>query len=98
MILEVKKINDQFVIKNPPINSGEQFFLQIEKKHILKSRPGKKKMPQTDITFQELKALALKLSDDVLLQNMVKYYKPHISNQKSDDDVYHEYLMERYGK
>lgn len=38
-------------------------------------------MPQTDIAVQELKALALKLSDDVLLQNMAKYYKPHISTK-----------------
>lgn len=99
MILEVQKINDQYVIKNPPISVDSHFFIQIEKKQIFENSPRKRRMTKIDLGLQELKTLASKFPDDVLVQNLLKYHKPHIeSNQKSDDEVYHDYLMDRYGK
>jgi len=98
MILEVQKINDQYVIKNPPKTSDAHFYLKIEQKDILKSKPGKKKMLKTDVALEELKALAIKFPDDVFLQNKIKYYVPYTNpSGKSDDDYLNEALKEKYG-
>ena len=97
MILEVQKINDQYVIKNPPITSETHFFIKIEKKHILKNRPGKKKLPENDKALKQIIALAKKWPDNKFLQDKVKYYMPYTNNfVKTDDDYLYEALKEKY--
>jgi len=99
MILEVKKINNQFVIKNPLLSMEDAFFLQIEKKNILKHRPARKMKTKTEKIPVELKALALKFPDDEFLQNKVKYYVAYSKpEEKTDSEVYHDYLNEEYGQ
>lgn len=98
MILEVQKINDQYVIKNPPRTCGTHFFLQIEKKDILKSKPLKNKRQPIDNAFEQLKAMAEKWPEDQFLQNKVKYFVPYKSTTgKTDDDYFREALKEKYG-
>lgn len=98
MILEVQKINDQYVIKNPPKTSEVHFFLQIEKKDILKSKPLKNKKQPKDIAFEQLKAMAEKWPENQFLQNKVKYYVPYNNTScKTDDDYLYEALKEKYG-
>lgn len=98
MILEVKKINNQFVIKNPPLNSEDTFFLKIEKKNIFKHKPVRKMKTKIEKVPEELKTLALKFPDDEFLQNKVKYYVAYSNpEEKADSEVYHDYLMEKYG-
>ena len=53
---------------------------------------------KTDKVPEELEALALKFPDDEFLQNKVKYYVPYSNHEeKTDSDIYHDYLMEKYG-
>lgn len=98
MILEVKKINNQFVIKNPPLSSEDTFFLKIEKKNIFKHRPVRNIKTKTDTVPEELKALALKFPDDEFLQNKIKYYVAYASlDERTDSEIYNDYIVEKYG-
>ena len=97
MILEVQKINDQYVIKNPPKTSEPHFFIQIEKKHILKTRPAKKKLPTKDKALEQIIALSKKWPKNKFLQDKIKYYMPYTNNSgKTDDDYLYEALKEKY--
>jgi len=99
MILEVQKIDNQYVIKNPTKNMEEHFFLNIAAKDILKQKPNKKRIQQEDKSFAQLQTMAKAYPKDALLQMMVKYYKPHSTvNQLSDKEVLQKHLMEKYGK
>ena len=85
------------VIKNPPRTSESHFFIQIEKKHILKNRPAKKKLPTNDNALEQIIALAKKWPDNKFLQDKVKYYMPYTNNSgKTDDDYLYEALKEKY--
>jgi hypothetical protein len=99
MILEVQKIDNQYVIKNPPKNVDEHFFLNVEAKDIVKLKPNKKRIQQKDESFAQLQIMANAHPKDELLQMMVKYYKPHSTvKQLSDKEVLQKHLMEKYGK
>ncbi len=99
MILEVQKIKGQYIIKNPPKVDGLQFFLNIEKKNIMHFKPTRRKLYPTDVTFKKVEEMADMFPEDNLLQSLKKYYKPHVNRtEKTDDEVYHDYLMEKYGK
>ena len=99
MILEVIKSNEQYILKNPPDFKMDNFFIIIENKDIFEYNPGNKNISKPDLAYQKLKELAIMYPEDNLIQNMFKYYKPHIEIQhRTDDEVYHDYLMERYGK
>jgi hypothetical protein len=98
MILEVQKINNQFVIQNLPESMGDHFFLNIELQDIVKERPSVVGLSK-DAVYEQIKMLAEKYPEDVFLQNKLKYYVPVSSNiLKSDSEIYQEYLMEQYGK
>ena len=98
MILEVIKINNQFVIKNPPLSSEDTFFLKIEKKNIFKHRPVHNIKTKTDKVPEELKALALKFPDDEFLQNKIKYYVAYANlDGRTDSEIYDDYIVEKYG-
>ena len=98
MILEVQKINDQYVIMNLPKTAETHFFLQIEKKDILKNKPLKNTKPVKDKAFEQLKAMAEKYPENQFLQNDVKFYIPYKNTMgKTDDDYLYDALKEKYG-
>ena len=98
MILEVQKINDQYVIMNLPKTAETHFFLQIEKKDILKNKPLKNTKPVMDKAFEQLKAMAEKYPENQFLQNDVKFYIPYKNTMgKTDDDYLYDALKEKYG-
>jgi|ERR1035437_2391283 hypothetical protein len=99
MILEVQKIDNQYIIKNPTKNMDEHFFLNVEAKDILKQKPNKKRMQQKDEAFTPLQTLAKAHPENELLQIMVKYYKPYSTeNILSDKEVFQKHIMGKYGK
>ena len=99
MILEIEKRNDQYIIVDPPYFDVDNFYIKIDTNDIIKINQRKQDEFKDDVGYQKLKEIAEKLPHDEFIQNKLKYYVPYKNiDGKSDDEVYHEYLMERYGK
>ena len=78
---------------------SDNFYIKIELDNIISVGPNKLNTKETDKAYIKLKELSAQIPENIFLQDMLKYYKPHDEKvHKSDDDVYHEYLMERYGR
>jgi len=80
MLLEIRKINNQFVVKNMPKMKEGNFYIKINKKDILNKKP-KQQLKKKDGVLEQLKALGEKFPNDVLIQNMIVFYKPHNNNK-----------------
>lgn len=88
MILEVQKINNQFVILNPPIKNSDHYFIDVDEKKVF----------ENDTALPQLKNLATKYPDNVFLSTQLKYYVSY-NNEKntSDDDLLYDALKDKYG-
>jgi hypothetical protein len=49
-----------------------------------------------DPTYNELKTLAEKYSENKLLQRKLKYYRPYPQTDISDEDILYETLKEKH--